>query len=224
MSMPVRLVVFDLGGVLVRIRTQWRDCLAAIGCESRHGPEWNPWLGEFDQFAKFQLGRADADEVFSALAGFLGIESVADAERASAAILQEPYPGGLELVESLHDVGVETGVLSNTNAPHWQEMLYSGRFPAVPATRHRFASQELNLEKPQPEIYRHVQNAVGMRPEEILFFDDVLANVEGARQEGWNAVLVPATDDPVGFMTLACHDHGLPPLPNPRRALEPRTK
>ncbi|MBV6457012.1 MAG: Alpha-D-glucose 1-phosphate phosphatase YihX [Fimbriimonadaceae bacterium] len=208
--MPVRLVLFDLGGVLVRIRTQWRDCLEEIGLETRHGRDWNPWLGEFAPFAAFQRGDVHAGEVFAALAAFLGIDDVRDAERASAAILHEPYPGGLELVEALHDAGIETGVLSNTNAPHWQEMLQSGRFPAVPATRHRFASQELRLEKPQPEIFRFVQNAVGLRPQEIIFFDDVAPNVEGARAEGWHAILVPATDDPVGFMRERLAEHGLP--------------
>jgi len=203
--MAVRLVLFDLGGVLVRIRTQWRHCLAAAGLESCHGPEWDPSLSQFAPFAAFQRGDARADEVFAALAEFLGIETAADAERASAAILHEPYPGGLGLVDELHRKGIETGVLSNTNAPHWQEMLHSGRFPAVSATRHRFASQELRLEKPQPEIYRHVQAAVGLQAREMLFFDDVAANVEGAHAEGWQAILVPPTDDPVAFMTAELH-------------------
>ena len=43
--------------------------------------------------------------------------------------------------------------------------------------------------KPGREIYDEVVRCTGFLPEEILFVDDSIANVEGARAAGLNAVL-----------------------------------
>ena len=43
--------------------------------------------------------------------------------------------------------------------------------------------------KPGREIFDEVVRRIGVRPEEILFIDDSIANVEGARAAGLNAVL-----------------------------------
>jgi HAD superfamily hydrolase (TIGR01509 family) len=41
--------------------------------------------------------------------------------------------------------------------------------------------------KPNPAIYAHHAEAFGLEPRATLFFDDVLANVEAAREAEWNA-------------------------------------
>ena len=42
--------------------------------------------------------------------------------------------------------------------------------------------------KPEPAIYRYVTNALGVSPSDCLLIDDGLANVEGARLTGWDAI------------------------------------
>ena len=42
--------------------------------------------------------------------------------------------------------------------------------------------------KPATEIYADAVASVGLRPQEIFFVDDLEANVEGARQAGFDAV------------------------------------
>jgi glucose-1-phosphatase len=78
-------------------------------------------------------------------------------------------------------------VLSNTNDIHWR--FVRERYPHVlEPFDGLMASHELRLEKPDAEIYRHVVRQSGFAPEEHLFIDDILENVEAARDVGMDAV------------------------------------
>ena len=50
-----------------------------------------------------------------------------------------------------------------------------------------FISCEMGAQKPQPAYYRHIEKALGLKKEEILFFDDGLNNVKAAYERGWHA-------------------------------------
>ena len=50
-----------------------------------------------------------------------------------------------------------------------------------------FVSSEMKMLKPSPEFYREAVRRIGLPPEEILFIDDSLANVEAARALGIDA-------------------------------------
>jgi putative hydrolase of the HAD superfamily len=58
---------------------------------------------------------------------------------------------------------------------------------------HRFDvlvwSYQLGIAKPDPAIYRHTLRELGTQPEETLFIDDKLENVEAARKLGIRAIL-----------------------------------
>ncbi|MDX6357345.1 MAG: hypothetical protein QOH37_399 [Nocardioidaceae bacterium] len=50
-------------------------------------------------------------------------------------------------------------------------------------------SHEVGLGKPDPAVYALSAARLGVAPGEIVFLDDVAANVEAARAAGWHAVL-----------------------------------
>ena len=50
-----------------------------------------------------------------------------------------------------------------------------------------FISSEMKMLKPSPEFYREAVRRIGLPPEEILFIDDSLKNVEAARALGIDA-------------------------------------
>jgi putative hydrolase of the HAD superfamily len=52
-----------------------------------------------------------------------------------------------------------------------------------------FASAHLGVCKPQPAFYAAVTQAIGVAPEQIMFWDDTPAHVEAARAFGWQAEL-----------------------------------
>lgn len=49
-------------------------------------------------------------------------------------------------------------------------------------------SGDVQLAKPQPEIYRLLESRHGLAPERTVFIDDMHANVEAARGLGWQAI------------------------------------
>ena len=51
-------------------------------------------------------------------------------------------------------------------------------------------SSEVGARKPEPEIYRTATAAFGVAPAEIVYLDDFIQNVEGARREGWEVIHV----------------------------------
>lgn len=100
----------------------------------------------------------------------------------------------LDLVRKLKK-NYRVGVLSNTNEIHIQgvnELLkteygmdnFDSIFDRV------FYSHEMGLAKPSEEIYRKMVSELGITPEKVLFFDDLKANVDGAKAIGINAVQV----------------------------------
>ncbi len=76
-------------------------------------------------------------------------------------------------------------IFSNTNKEHWHSQVRAsgGRLGRIEA----HLSHELGAEKPNLDSYMMVAARAALPPESLLFFDDLPANVEGARRAGWQA-------------------------------------
>jgi putative hydrolase of the HAD superfamily len=89
------------------------------------------------------------------------------------------------LIRAIREAGYKTGVLSNMphdfleNEPEVLR-LFDLCDPCIFSCRY-------NLIKPEPAIYQVLIDALGCAPEEIIFFDDLPVNVEGARNMGITA-------------------------------------
>lgn len=204
-SASVKIVCFDVGGVLVRCHRSWPDVCRAVGLEPRGN-----WAGEaqllayqtlMDLFGTGQISEQEWSERLSiALAGN---HTAAELVRIHNGWTRGEYPGIAALVDELNAGDVETACLSNTTHSHWVRLLHEedGRalpgppgFPGVRRLRQHFASHVLGLAKPDPAIYRAFEAATGRTGAEILFFDDLPPNVTAARALGWKAELI----DPEG--------------------------
>ncbi len=100
----------------------------------------------------------------------------------------------IDLVKKLKQ-NHRVGVLSNTNEIHIQGVNailkaefqldnFNSLFDRV------FYSHEMGMAKPSEEIYRQLVLELDTPAERILFFDDLIANVEGAQAVGIQAVQV----------------------------------
>jgi putative hydrolase of the HAD superfamily len=79
-------------------------------------------------------------------------------------------------------------LLSNTNELH--AVKFRVQFAdALRHFRHLVLSHEVRGRKPEAAVYAHATACAGCAPEEVLFFDDLPANVEAGRAAGWNAVV-----------------------------------
>jgi HAD superfamily hydrolase (TIGR01509 family) len=185
----MRVVCFDLGGVLVRITLDLVQAAerAGVGPVGAQGS-----FLDFGPFIDFQAGRVSEDAYLVALAAHLGVSSD-EALRTHNHILVEPYAATHDLVDELANQGILCACLSNTNAPHWHEMRATDRFPNVRDLKLGVASHEHELEKPDPRFFRRFEELASreldslLRPDEIVFFDDTRPNVEAAQARGWRA-------------------------------------
>jgi putative hydrolase of the HAD superfamily len=92
----------------------------------------------------------------------------------------------LDWQEQLTKCGILTAILSNIGDS--VQVSVESEFDWI----HRFDvlvwSYQLGIAKPDPAIYRHTLAELGTRPEETLFIDDKLENVEAARVLGIRAI------------------------------------
>jgi len=68
-------------------------------------------------------------------------------------------------------------------------------------------SAEVGVVKPDPRIYRLALEKLGMLPEESVFVDDVLQNVEGARAVGMNGIQFTRPDDAMKELKQLLSNH-----------------
>lgn len=199
------LVVFDLGGVLVRIARTWAEASRAAGVDStgRDDPltpaAREPWVHAYETGAIDRT--AFVDGLVRAMGGAYAPDEVV---RIHDAWLFGEYAGLGRLFDALDRAGLETAVLSNTNEAHWARMFPAGAgpsaFPSLRRVRHPHASHLLRARKPDDASFRAVEAATGRRGEDVVFFDDLPDNVRGARRAGWTAHLVDPAGDPAAQM------------------------
>ncbi len=211
----VRLVCFDLGGVLVRICRSWRE-----GCE-RAGLPVHDDLDTPDARAarmhwahQYQLGRIDCDAFARGLSEAVGGRYTPEQIRAihDAWIITE-YPGVDRLLWRLNEMdSLTTAILSNTNHGHWARLISCtncGEFPSLGLVHQPHASHLLGLAKPDPAIYRAFESRTGFAPSDVLFFDDLEENASAARACGWRAEQIDHAGDTVSQIVEQLARHGV---------------
>lgn len=174
------LLLFDLGGVLIENRTfprlkalldrpadedtlkrRWLDSPAVSGFE--HG-RLTPaeFATEFLAEWNLQLAPGDFLEEFGGWPAWY-------------------YPGAREALRQLAGRH-RLACLSNSNELHWARYDGFAEFfdPAL-------SSHLLGVMKPDPRAFRLAVEHCGVPAGDILFFDDLPANVEAAREEGMRA-------------------------------------
>jgi putative hydrolase of the HAD superfamily len=182
--MPIKAVVFDIGGVLeVNPRTGWQNRWAArLGLDPgefgrRLGRIWGPG----------SIGAADLAEIERQTAVAFGLDRVGLAELMDDAWRE--YVGTLNAELAAYFAGLRvrfrTGILSNSFVGA-REREHAYGFEAMCDVL--IYSHEVGCMKPEPRIYHVVCERLGVLPAETAFLDDVQANVDGARAIGMRAI------------------------------------
>lgn len=68
---------------------------------------------------------------------------------------------------------------------------------ALDRLTYRFASHLAGMRKPEDRIYAHVESETRVSGERIVFFDDIMENVEAAQRRGWQAIVIAQDGDPI---------------------------
>ncbi|KCZ80977.1 pyrimidine 5'-nucleotidase, partial [Anncaliia algerae PRA339] len=112
--------------------------------------------------------------------------------------LAYPYPGSINLIrkdielkELLKKLKGRKVCLTNGNADHAKEILTKlGIINSFEVIFHCDYEEEDFIAKPDKEVFLAVQNYLGVKPEQITFFDDLEIHIEAAKGLGWNAYKV----------------------------------
>ena len=190
---PVEAVVFDFGGVLVEL--DWARAFAHWARHAGADPDLLRQRFRFDaHYERHERGEIDAGAYFESLRGSLGI-AIDDAvfEEGWSAIFAGEIAGIRDVVADLAR-RVPLYVFSNTNPTHHRA--FARQFAELLAPfRQVFTSTGVGKRKPAPEAFHAVAQAIDVPPERILFFDDTIENVQGARAIGMQAFHVHALRD-----------------------------
>jgi FMN phosphatase YigB (HAD superfamily) len=189
MQPPIEAVVFDLGGVLMDFAgVQTLRALADIDNDDEVWRRWLtcPWV------RRFERGQCSVEDFAAGVVAdwSLPIEPQVFIDL-FANWLKGPLAGATELVADVR-LAVPIGCLSNTNQLHWERSI--GLWSAMQSFDFRFLSFELGLVKPDLELFQEVARQMDIEPGRVLFLDDNIINVDGARAAGFRAELVRGID------------------------------
>jgi FMN phosphatase YigB (HAD superfamily) len=190
---PADALLFDLGGVVMGL--DWDRAFQRWGRASHVPPEALATLYTFDEpYEKHERGEIGELDYYAALRRSLAIDIADDDFRAGwGAIFTEPVHETVALLEALRE-RVPLYAFSNSNAAH--HAVWSRKFaPALANFRRVFVSSEMGVRKPERAAFERIAREIGVPPARILFFDDTLANVEGASRAGLQAVHVGGPGD-----------------------------
>lgn len=211
-SVRPSVLCLDLGGVVVRICRTWREACATAGVEIRLDADSvsEELLSKRATFVdQHQRGALDLHRFIEVMGDLLQHQYTAqELTRIHESWILGDYPGMERLLLGLRASGMRVACLSNTNAHHWEQMTRSsGAFNAI---EHRHASHLLELTKPNREIYRAFEEAMGASGAQILFADDLVENVQAAAAHGWQTIHIDHTGDPAHQLTQELARLGVP--------------
>ena len=186
--MPVRAVAFDIGGVL-EVPT---DNALAGRWERRLGLPRGELFGRLRRSGlgrDANLGRVSAAEFALALGRLYGLDRPTTEEL--LAELWDWYVGELNTGMAAYFQGLRpryrTAILSNAaEGGHREEERPYGFAGMADVLVY---SYEVGIEKPDRRIYEIACERLGVHPSEVVFLDDLEANVAAARRLGMRAVL-----------------------------------
>ena len=170
-------IVFDLAGVVVarneaRCPQQIMDYFYFINLGETLPDFWN----DYDR------GTREIDSVAEKLAIFRGSDFETAKRLMLAAITyQETIPATESLIEDLKGAGYRLFVLSNMSKDYIEFLRKLSVFQHFEG---EIISCEVNLIKPEKEIYQLLLDTYNLDPKQTMFIDDRVENVEAAATLG----------------------------------------
>jgi putative hydrolase of the HAD superfamily len=187
-------VIFDLGGVILGSPLH---AIARFEREEDIEPGFINRVvvsaGQGGAWARLERGELPLEAFFGAFEG----DCAAAGRRLSARALMEriaeaaePRPRMLEAVRRIRSGGLRAGALTN----NW---IGDGMSAGVlkPLFDVFVESSVVGLRKPDPRIYRHACDAIGVAASEAIFLDDIGRNLKAARALGMTTIKVDDPDD-----------------------------
>jgi HAD superfamily hydrolase (TIGR01509 family) len=188
---PAKTIVFDFAGVLFRWHPPAliRRELPQLAPDEARAAHWarEIFQGYEGDWLDFDRGLLERPEVIERIVRRTGLPS-ADVQRVVDAVPHElqPIPETVALLRRLRDAGRQLFFLSNMPAPYAEHLEREHAF--VRWFEGGVFSGRVREAKPDAAIFHLAAEQFGRPPAELVFLDDVPANVGAARALGWNAL------------------------------------
>jgi putative hydrolase of the HAD superfamily len=98
-----------------------------------------------------------------------------------------PIKGTVEILKELKKAGYRVYYLSNFHLIAFEYIIR--KYDFFNLFDGGIVSYKENLLKPEENIYKRIIEEYGLRPEETIFIDDTLANIEGAEKLNFGTIL-----------------------------------
>jgi putative hydrolase of the HAD superfamily len=183
----IRNIIFDLGGVLLNIDPKRTiEAFGTLGMEQLVGDKGLSYDHEI--FYLMEQGKISSDEFRKGVLELLPNQvSFQEIDAAWTAMLIDFPAIRVQLLKNLRK-DFKIYLFSNTNAIHVEKFHSIFRnqhgFEVSTLFEKDFYSNEIGFRKPSPESFREIIRLSGINPEESLFIDDSLPNVEAAKASG----------------------------------------
>jgi len=191
MSAVSRVLLFDLGGVLIDLN--WVSSARRLfGSEDTEAELKKRWIA-LSAVREYESGRADFDKFYQLFIAETKAEiEIGDFRREFAGIIGPEKAGCRQMLQELSR-SWRLAMLSNTNPVHVEMLRKSsdlfGFFQDL------FFSYELGMAKPDLEIYHEVCRRLACPPDQVIFFDDSQGNVDAAVRCGITSFRVDGPTD-----------------------------
>jgi FMN phosphatase YigB (HAD superfamily) len=178
----IRNVVFDVGGVLVRLRYQpFIDYLTAAGIDMTDLPAW---LTKVDLSAH-ERGEITGQVLLARVAAMA--RHPLDPQELETRWLDmfDRAQEMLDLASWLRD-RYRVYLLSNVGDMHWRYL--NAQYGLESVAHGVLTSFTVGAVKPSAAIYREAEQRFALEPAATVFIDDLPPNVAGAQACGWHAI------------------------------------
>ena len=182
----IKNIVFDMGNVLLDYNPEVSLQLfldnekdrQIIRKELFEGPEWIQGdLGRMDNETRYETIKKRIPERL-----YPGLKDCVYQWQ----ICMTPLAGAKEFVSSMKEEGFNIYVLSNASDTFYE---YFPKFLPLDFFDGVMISADVHLIKPDIRIYKAFLEKYGRKPEECLFIDDRINNVEGAEAAGMRGII-----------------------------------
>jgi putative hydrolase of the HAD superfamily len=179
----IRAVILDYGEVLCHVPAM--DTIERLAAMFRMDPR--TFLRIYlETRAPYDRGDWLPEEYWQKFAEQAGVKINADdieqARQLDLELWGQMNHAMIQWAQELHAAGFKTAILSNMPADMATHMRKN--FAWLSHFDHHIFSGEVRSVKPEPAIYQHCINALGVQPTEALFIDDREINLEQARAAG----------------------------------------
>ena len=186
-------LLFDLGGVVIDydfdiVFTRWAKYA------NRNFADIQSRFSFDHAFEAFERGEIEAADYFNRLRTMLGIDiSDRQFEDGWNAVYKGVIPGMPDLLKFACK---ELPLYAFTNSNHTHKKVWSKKFSeTLSLFKTVFNSSDIGKRKPEPEAFQLIADATGVDFHQMVFYDDLLENINGAKNVGLNTVHVLSISD-----------------------------